>query len=113
MLPLKVPPDQGARTGQLICPLPLRRNLQAPSRDMLSVQTLRSILGALGIVAVIFGVPVLATLMAGKIGYSAPIIGWFTLLAMMVLAFRFRATLGLLAGERRLAAVRSRRIRKG
>lgn len=80
---------------------------------MLSVQTLRSILGALGIVAVIFGVPVLATLTASKIGYSHQVTGWFTLLAMMVLAFRFRAALGLSAGKRRFAAVRSRRIRKG
>ena len=79
---------------------------------MMSVQTLRSILGALGIVAVIFGVPVLATLMAGKIGYSHLMIGWFTLLAMIVLAFRFRTTLGLLAGQRKLATVRTRRLRK-
>lgn len=89
-----------------------RRNLTACSCDMLYVKTLRSILGALGIVAVIFGVPVIATLIAGSSGYSAPLVGWFTLFAMLMLAFRFRATLGLLAGERKLAALRPRRLRK-
>ena len=80
--------------------------------DLLSVQTLRSIFSALGIVAVIFIVPVLAALLAGETGYSHQVIGWFTLVAMLVLAFRFRTTLGLLAGERKLAAVRTRRARQ-
>ena len=74
------------------------------------VQTLRPILSALGIVAVIFGIPVIATLVAGQYGMSVRMIGWTTLLAMIVLAFQARTTLArVLLGERKLAPAMTRR----
>ena len=77
------------------------------------MQTLRSILCALGIVAVMFGVPVAATLVAGQFGLSFRLVGWLTLLAMIALTFQSRSLLGrLLLGERRLAPAMSRRRRR-
>ena len=74
------------------------------------VQTIRSIFSALGIVAVIFGVPVLATLVAGQFGLAFRLIGWVTLVAMIVLAFQSRLLLArLLLGERKLAPALARR----
>jgi hypothetical protein len=64
----------------------------------------------LGIVAVIFGVPVLVTLLAGQFGLAYRLIGWVTLLAMMVVAFQSRSLLSrLLLGERKLAPALARR----
>lgn len=76
------------------------------------MQTFRSILSALGIVAVIFGVPVLATLAAGQLGLSFRVIGWFTLLAMIVMAFQFRGSIGRLLLGNRLAPALARRARR-
>ena len=77
------------------------------------MQTLRPILSALGVVAVIFGIPVMATLVAGQFGISVRLIGWTTLLAMIVLAFQSRFVLSrLLLGERKLAPVMARRTFK-
>jgi len=74
------------------------------------VQTIRSILSALGIVAVIFGVPVMATLLAGQFGLAYRLIGWTTLIAMIVLAFQARFVLSrLLLGDRKLAPALTRR----
>ena len=73
------------------------------------VQTTRAILAALGIVAVIFGSPVLATLVAGQFGMSVRLIGWTTLAAMMVLAFQSRFVIARVLGERKLAPVMARR----
>jgi hypothetical protein len=74
------------------------------------VQTLRNILSALGIVAIIFGVPVAATLLAGQFGLSFRLIGWVTLLAMVVLAFQSRSMIGrVLLGNRKLAPALARR----
>lgn len=79
------------------------------------VQTFRSILSALGIVAVIFAVPVVATLVAGQFGLSFRLIGWVTLLAMMLLAFQWRGEIGRLLGAQsklaRVAAIRQPRRR--
>lgn len=70
----------------------------------------RSIFSGLGIVAVIFGVPVVVTLLAGQLGYSAFTVGWTTLAAMMVLAFQSRSVIGRLClGRKKLAPVRARR----
>ena len=78
-----------------------------------AVQNLRPILSALGIVAVIFGIPVVATLVAGQYGMSVRLIGWTTLLAMIVLTFQSRFVLSrLLLGERKLAPVMARRTFK-
>jgi hypothetical protein len=67
------------------------------------VQEVRSIAGALTIIAVVFGVPVIATLLAGEIGFSHRVVGWLTLLLMCVLAYLIRLTLGrLLFGSRKL-----------
>nr|WP_314442519.1 hypothetical protein [uncultured Sphingomonas sp.] len=77
------------------------------------MQTIRSILSALGIVAVIFGVPVLATLAAGQLGLSFRMVGWLTLLAMIVLAFQFRGSIGrMLLGSGKLAPMLARRARR-
>ncbi|WP_426266395.1 hypothetical protein [Sphingomonas sp. LHG3443-2] len=77
------------------------------------MQTIKAIVSALGVVAVIFGVPVLATLVAGQFGLAYRLIGWTTLVAMIVLAFQSRFLLArLLLGERKLAAVPARRAYK-
>ncbi|UUR07622.1 hypothetical protein [Sphingomonas glaciei] len=77
------------------------------------MQTLRSILGALAIVSVIFGVPVAATLLAGQFGLSFRLVGWLTLLSMIVLTFQARSIIGrLLVGERKLAPALVRRRRR-
>lgn len=74
------------------------------------MQTYRSILSALGIVAVIFGVPVAATLLAGQYGLSFRVVGWLTLLSMIVLTYQSRSLIGrLLVGERKLAPAVARR----
>jgi Na+/melibiose symporter-like transporter len=74
------------------------------------VQTIKAILSALGVVAVIFGVPVMVTLVAGQFGLAYRLIGWVTLLGMMVVAFQSRSLLArLLLGERKLAPALSRR----
>ncbi len=77
------------------------------------VQTIKAILSALGVVAVIFGVPVLATLVAGQFGLAYRVIGWTTLAAMIVLACQSRFLLArLLLGERKLAPALVRRAYK-
>ncbi len=76
------------------------------------VQTTRTILAALGIVAVIFGIPIMATLVAGQFGMSVRLIGWTTLVAMMVLAFQSRYLLARVLGERKLAPAMVRRTFK-
>lgn len=76
------------------------------------VQTTRAILAALGIVAVIFGIPIVATLVAGQFGMSVRLIGWTTLVAMMVLAFQSRFLLARILGERKLAPAMTRRTFK-
>jgi hypothetical protein len=77
------------------------------------MQTLRSIAGALAIVAVSFGVPVLATLLAGEIGLPPRVVGWVTLLLMFVLAYLLRARIGrMLFGSRKLPT-RLRRSHRG
>jgi hypothetical protein len=54
---------------------------------------LRSIAGALTVVAVVFSVPVFATLLAGQIGLPQRVVGWITLLLMCVLAYFLRPML--------------------
>lgn len=84
-----------------------------PAKRYRGVQTFRSILIALGIAAIIFAVPVAATLVAGQFGLSFRLVGWVTLLAMIVLAFQCRFEIGrVLIGERKLARVAIRRPRK-
>jgi H+/Cl- antiporter ClcA len=73
------------------------------------VQTIRSVGGALTIVAACFGVPVFATLLASEIGLPHQIVGWLTLLLMCVLAYFVRPTLDrLLFGSRKLTGIRRR-----
>lgn len=87
--------------------------LSSPAKRYAGVQTLRSILGALAIVSVIFGVPVAATLLAGQFGLSFRLVGWLTLLSMIVLTFQARSIIGrLLVGERKLAPALVRRRRR-
>jgi hypothetical protein len=77
------------------------------------VTTIRKIAGALAIVAVGFGVPVLATLLAGKVGLPHRVVGWLTLLLMCVLAYLFRERLrNLLFGRDKLPPARPRRSSK-
>lgn len=77
-----------------------------PSKRLGAVQTYRPIISALGIVAIIFGVSVVVTLAAGRYGYSAPMVGWFSLIAMIGLTWQARGALGrLLLGDRRLPAL--------
>jgi hypothetical protein len=77
------------------------------------MQALRPIATALVIVAMIFGVPVLATLLAGQIGLPPRWVGWITLGLMFVLAYRARPAIGrLLLGEPKLPPTRPRRSHK-
>jgi hypothetical protein len=77
------------------------------------VTTIRKIAGALAIVPLGFGVPVIATLVAGKIGLPHRVVGWLTLLLMCVLAYFFRERLKrLLFGRDELPPARPRRSHK-
>jgi hypothetical protein len=77
------------------------------------VRKLRSIAGALTIIACVFAIPVLATLIAGEVGLPHRLVGWLTLLLMGVLAYFCRPTLGrLLFGSRELPQARPRRSHK-
>ncbi|WP_344710859.1 hypothetical protein [Sphingomonas humi] len=77
------------------------------------MQNSRSILIALSLIAVIFGVSVVATLMAGRFGLSSRLIGWATLMAMIVLTFQFRSAIGRFILPPKLApAIARRRYRR-
>lgn len=67
----------------------------------------------MAIVAMAFGVPVMATLLAGKIGLPHVVVGWLTLLLMCALAYFFRERLArLLFGRSKLPSGRPRRSHK-
>jgi hypothetical protein len=71
---------------------------------------LRSITLSLILVVIAFGVPVLATLIAGEAGLPARLVGWLTLVLMGVLAYSIRRFIKiLLFGSRGQPAARPRR----
>jgi hypothetical protein len=74
---------------------------------------LRKIAVTLALLLLFFGVPVLATLLAGKVGLPHRVVGWLTLVLMAALAYRARKSLGhLLTGRRSLPPTRPRRSHK-
>lgn len=48
---------------------------------------LRNFVRLLALLCVVFGIPAAAALLAGRLGWSPPLVGWLTLLLLLVLGW--------------------------